>query len=111
MLVVLGCVAVETTSLFAHRDDEEYTERDERSNRSAGKGFLIGGASGAAVGGLAGGPVGAGVGFAAGGLTGGLVGHDKDKQRQRRARAARNDQDEVSRLREENAALRARSGK
>lgn len=118
LLVVLGCMAVETTSLIARNRDEDeyYDDEDGRSRNSSAKKGIIGGTiSGAAVGGAFGGPVGAGVGAAVGLGVGGGIGHSQDKKRERRARRrreqARNDQDDVTRLREENAALRAQKGK
>lgn len=113
-LVILGCMAVESTALLArdYRDDEYYDEDDRSRNSSAKKGIIGGTISGAAVGGIAGGPVGAGVGAAVGLGVGGGIGHSQDKKRERRARRRREraegNQDEVARLREENARLKGK---
>jgi outer membrane lipoprotein SlyB len=109
-LIILGCLALESTALFAkkYRDDDYYEDSDERSGTSsAAKGGLIGGTTGAVVGGIAGGPVGAVVGGTLVGGSGAIIGHEKDKKRdRRRRRRADREQDELDRLREENAALK-----
>jgi outer membrane lipoprotein SlyB len=109
-LIILGCVTLQTASLVARsRDNDDYYEDGEerRGTSSAAKGGLIGGTTGAVVGGIAGGPVGAVVGGTVVGGSGAIIGHERDKKRSRRSRRrAEREQDELERLREENAALK-----
>src|ERR1044071_696082 len=98
VLVILGCIALESTAVLArsYRDDDYYDDEDERSGRSTDKCAFFGGGTGATVGGLAGGPAGAGIGAAVGLGTGAIIGHEKDKKRERRARRRReSEQDEL----------------